>query len=89
VLPPLPTCHDPPQPLHQLDGRSHGAPGFNPLVHEEDAQAWEGAEAAAECPLPRARCPRWQLPPPRWQHPAGSPGEMASVRTSITFSRPE
>lgn len=49
-----PTCHDPPQPLHQLDGRSHGAPSFNPLVHKEDAQTWEGTEAECLVPMPAA-----------------------------------
>lgn len=80
---PPPTCHDPPEPLHQPDGRSHGAPGFHPLVHQEDAQTWGGAEAASERPVPAPAAP------PRRECPLGSPGETVSVRTSITFSRPE
>lgn len=53
---PPPTCHNSPKLLHQLDGRSHGAPRFNPLVHEEDAHTWQGTEAVSEClvPIPKA-----------------------------------
>lgn len=66
---PPPTCHDPPEPLHQPDGRSHGAPGFHPLVHQEDAQTWGGAEAASERPVPCAGSPPRGGSAP-WAHPA-------------------
>lgn len=51
------TCHDTPQRLHQLHGCSHGAPSFDPLVHKEDTQTWEGAEAAAERSVPTLAAP--------------------------------
>lgn len=66
---PPPTCHDPPEALHQPDGRSHGAPGFHPLVHQEDAQTWGGAEAASERPVPCAGSPPRGGSAP-WAHPA-------------------
>lgn len=85
LLPPPPgahpTCHNPPLALHQLDGRSHGAPGFHPLIHQEDAHTWGGVELyPMSIVAPLQECP---------PHRLSSPGVTVSVRTSITFSRPE
>lgn len=84
---PSPTCHNPPKPLHQLDGCSHGAPSFNPLVHEKDAQTWRGQRLWMSAP-----CPHWQPPQKgstphahlvRWHRcgpPSPSPGPSSRCR---------
>lgn len=101
---PRPTCDDAALLLHQLNGCLHGAPRLDPLIHQQDAQAWGGGSVCQVPPRQPALpspclvdCSQGPQAPWGWTQPlsraaglaATSPGVMASVLTSITFWRKE